>query len=130
MKKLASLFSFFKVKKKILPSKPCEFCKNELTYSHTENNELLTIYVCNNCPILIFYYFTPEMNIARTCFTFDKNGGRYFWTNNYIEKTSYIIGLSESPHRDVREHIVDFPKIMDINPTNIYNKFSLWMTFS
>jgi uncharacterized protein (DUF1015 family) len=117
------------MKKKILPILFCDFCKDELTFSHTENNKLLTVFQCNHCPILIFYYFTQELNKARTAFLLDKKEHQYFWTNNYINNCSYIIEISESSSYDGNGHLVDFPKVMEINPINIFEKFSLWMTF-
>jgi len=59
----------------------------------------------------------------------DKKDHQYFWTNNYIESKSYIMEISEFSYRDGSGHLVDFPKVMAINPDNIHEKFSLWMTF-
>jgi len=105
----------------------CGFCENELDVSHFENGSVV-VYQCSHCPLLILYYFTEEDNLLiKTAFRLEKKGKSYLWTNNHRQECSYITDITVfSPNKG---HLVDFPKIMNINPTNVYDKFSLWMTF-
>lgn len=115
----------------------CEYCGANLHLSHYENNKETGVYDCTNCPILVTYYFleanqkTESAALVRTEFMIDRNGRTYIWTNNYVKNNSYIFDLAVSPSIRVLENplLITFPKIMNINPTNIHQKFSFYMTF-
>jgi ssDNA-binding Zn-finger/Zn-ribbon topoisomerase 1 len=107
----------------------CEFCKKPLHFSHHENNKEIEVYDCNNCPVLTsFYYFHEDGDCAKVTFMLDKNERGYMWTNNYIKNISYITDLGNSTSgKDPL--ILKFPKIMNVNPDNIYDKFKFYMVF-
>jgi hypothetical protein len=115
----------------------CEFCGHKLQFSHYENKKEIVIYDCINCTVLVsFHFFLGERKAGdpvrtKTNFMIDRHGRTYVWTNNYLENNSNIVDLSVSI--DIRENtsplLVTFPKVMNINPTNIHEKFSFYMTF-
>lgn len=115
----------------------CEFCDRNLHLSHYENNKETAVYDCLNCPVLVSYHFflgdqkAGEPVRTKTDYMIDRHGRSYIWTNNYIKNNSYIVDLSVS--LGIRENttplLVTFPKIMNVNPNNIHEKFSFWVTF-
>jgi hypothetical protein len=110
----------------------CEFCHNPLQFSHQENTKEIEVYDCRHCPVLTsFYYFEKDGTRIKTSYMLDRNEKVYIWTNNYITNSSYItdVGVSLSVQSDRNPLVVRFPKIMNINPTNVHEKFSFYMTF-
>lgn len=108
----------------------CEFCNKPLHLSHYENNKEIAVYDCTNCPVLTsFYYFDKDGAPAKTCFLIDKNEKSYMWTNNHINGDSYIQELKVTSAPGFNPTILKFPKIMNVNPSNVYEKFAFYMVF-
>ena len=111
----------------------CEFCNNDLKFSHLENEKTVEAYDCPNCPVLTSFYFKADASKEKlkVSFMLDRNEKAYIWTNNYVKGISYItdVGVSLSPTGLKDPLILKFPKIMKINPTNIHEKFSFYMVF-
>lgn len=106
----------------------CEFCQKPLRFSHHENNKEVGVYDCTNCPLLVsFYYLHADGKSVKTTFMLDRNQKSYLWTNNYLNNNSHITDLSSNDGRD--PIILKFPKIMNINPDNVYEKFAFYMVF-
>ena len=107
----------------------CEFCGKELRLSHHENGKEVEVYDCTHCPVLTSFYYMGEHRI-KTSFFLDKNEHVYIWTNNYTKGISYITDVGVSLAKDGRDPLLlKFPKIMNINPKNIHEKFSFYMVF-
>lgn len=110
----------------------CEFCGKELHLSHYENEKEIEVYDCTHCPVLTSFYFMHKDGARiKTSFMLDKNEKVYIWTNNYLRGISYItdVGISLSAAMDRDPLILKFPKIMNISPKNVHEKFSFYMTF-
>ena len=109
----------------------CEFCQKPLRFSHHENNKEVGVYDCTNCPLLVsFYYLHADGKSIKTTFTIDRNEKCYLWTNNYIQNISYIHDAGTEASREGKDSLIlKFPKIMNINPDNIYEKFAFYMVF-
>jgi hypothetical protein len=112
----------------------CEYCENNLLFSHYENQKEIAVYDCTECPILTsFYVYCDSPAIVKISFMFEKNGHSYIWTNNYITNSSYIVNVSRhidfSALKDNLGIIVEFPQIMKINPSNVLQKFSFCMCY-
>lgn len=109
----------------------CEFCLKPLRFSHHENNKEVEVYDCNNCPVQIsFYFFHKDGSQFKTVFMIDKNERSYTWTNSYTKSVSYITDVSPTVARDGKDPVlIKFPKIMNINPTNVHEKFAFYMVF-
>lgn len=106
----------------------CEFCQKPLRFSHHENDKEVGVYDCTNCPLLVsFYYLHANGKSVKTTFMLDRNGKSYMWTNNYLNGNSHITDLSTNDGKD--PVILRFPKIMNINPDNVYEKFAFYMVF-
>lgn len=109
----------------------CEFCGRELHLSHMENERTVEVYDCTHCPVLTSFYFNAESDDRlKTTFMLDRNEKVYIWTNNYTKGISYItdVGVSLSMTKE-NPLVIKFPKIMNINPQNVHEKFSFYMTF-
>lgn len=108
----------------------CEFCQKPLKFSHHENNNEVEVYDCHNCKVLTsFYFFHKDGSQFKTVFMIDKNEKSYTWTNNYVKGISYIVDVGTSINKDRDPVLIRFPKIMNISPTNIYEKFAFYMVF-
>lgn len=110
----------------------CEFCYQELFFSHYENGfHANKVYDCSNCPVLTSFCFTQENFIkTKTIFVIDRKKHLYTWTNNYLNNTSYIFDIEASLASFEKDPcIIRFPKIMNINPNNVYEKFIFYMTW-
>lgn len=110
----------------------CEFCNKPLNLSHKENGDEIEVYDCVHCPVLTsFFFLHKDSERIKTSFMIDKNGRTYIWTNNYINNNSYItdVSLSLSPVTNKDPCLVKFPKIMNINPKNVHEKFKFYMVF-
>lgn len=111
----------------------CEYCGRDLHLSHYENNKEMSVYDCTNCPVLVsFYFFENTGVLAKTVFMVDRHGRSYMWSNNYIKQNSYITDLSVTMSANMKGKdptVVTFPKVMNINPKNVHEKFSFYMTF-
>lgn len=110
----------------------CEFCGRDLHLSHYEKNKEIAVYDCTYCPVLTSFYFLEETGARlKTTFMIDRKGRLYMWTNNYTSDNSYITdvnaSLSSSFEKDPQ--LIKFPKIMNITPENVTQKFSFYMTF-
>lgn len=114
----------------------CEFCDKPLKFSRYEDKEEAVVYDCIHCPVLTsFHFFRGDICLdsrVKTVFMIDKSGRTYLWTNNYLSKTSYITDLSAVDMSSAfikNMHVVQLPLMGDINPSNVYKKFSFVMTF-
>jgi len=110
----------------------CEFCHKELAISHYERDKTITVYDCKNCPVLVSFHFNEDEERVKTCYLLDKNGNSYMWTINYAKNDSYIVDLTPtlSLVKDRDPMLVRFKKVMNINPNNVYEKFSFYLLFS
>ena len=54
------------------------------------------------------------------------------WSINYAKNDSYIVDLTPtlSLVKDRDPMLVRFKKVMNINPNNVYEKFSFYLLFS
>ena len=105
----------------------CQFCQNPLKFSHYENSKEVEAYECNRCPVMIFFYvFHKDGSPFKTTFMLDKNEKTYMWTNHYIKENSYITFVGD---RNSLEPLIKFPKIMNLTPTNVREKFNFYMVF-
>jgi len=59
----------------------------------------------------------------------DKNEKTYMWTNHYIKGISYINYVGVAADNINREPLLNFPKIMNITPSNVKEKFAFYMVF-
>jgi hypothetical protein len=108
----------------------CEFCQKPLKFSHHENNKEVEVYDCNHCPVLTsFYVLHKDGSPFKTTFLLDKNEKTYMWTNHYIKETSYITYVGVAADNINREPLLKFPKIMNITPANVKEKFAFYMVF-
>lgn len=109
----------------------CEFCNKPLRFSHHENSKEVEVYDCTHCPVLVsFYYLHKDGSAIKTTFMLDRNEKCYLWTNNYIQNISYIHDAGTAAAREGRDPLIlKFPKLMSINPDNIYQKFAFYMVF-
>lgn len=109
----------------------CQFCQKELKFSHKENKDEIEVYDCWNCPVLTtFHFFHKDGMPVKTTFMLDKNEKCYLWINNYLKNISYIIDVNASIAKPSRDSLViKFPKIMNITPQNVYEKFAFYMVF-
>lgn len=109
----------------------CEFCNKQLRLSRLENEKEVEVYECIHCPVLTsFHCLHKDGSPIKTTFLLDRNEKCYLWTNNYIQNISYIHDAGTAAAREGRDPLIlKFPKIMNINPTNIYEKFAFYMVF-
>jgi len=109
----------------------CEFCRQPLRFSHHENDKEVDVYDCTHCPVLVSFYCMHESSKShKITFLIDRNGKSYMWTNNYLNNNSHITDLGVNVAREGKDPmILKFPKIMNVNPTNIYEKFAFYMVF-
>jgi hypothetical protein len=107
----------------------CQFCNHPLKFSHNENNKEVEVYDCLNCPVLTsFYLLHKEGTPIKTTFMLDRNERFYMWTNHYLNNNSYISVLDGATA--VRTNpILKFPKVMNLTPQNVYEKFAFYMVF-
>lgn len=109
----------------------CQFCNQELVYSHHENNKEVSIYDCRNCPMLImFHYLLNETAPVKIAFFLQKNGRTYVWVNNFINNFSYVTEIVVAPSVITSNPILQLPKLVDVTPENVYQKFSFYMVFA
>jgi len=109
----------------------CEFCQQVLKFSHHENGKEIEVYDCHNCPVLTsFYYFHEDGSPAKTCFTLDRNEKTYLWTNNYVKGKSYIQELKITSAPGFDSMVLELPKLINVTPSNVNEKFSFYMIFA
>lgn len=113
----------------------CEFCDRELHLSHYEGvGNSVAAYDCTNCPVLVsFYFIKPDFNRTKTVFWLDKHEKIYMWTNDYTTSTSRITAIDidhiKKGSLGGDPCLIKFPKIMNINPDNIMERFGFYMVF-
>jgi hypothetical protein len=109
----------------------CEFCKKPLRFSHHENNKEVEVYDCYHCPVQIsFSFFHKDGSSFKSTFFINKNERLYSWTNNFLTGLSYITDVGGTFGPSTKDPVlIRFPKIMNINPDNIHEKFSFYMVF-
>jgi hypothetical protein len=115
----------------------CEFCGKELHLSHYEGGQKIAVYDCTHCPVLTSFHFMTEVgNLAtdnmriKTTFMLDRNEHIYIWTNNYGKGISYITDVGVTLAKSGRDPLlIKFPKIMNINPQNVHEKFAFYIVF-
>lgn len=116
----------------------CLFCSNKCRLSHKENEDredkkkYTAVYDCNYCPVLTSFYINNEDNShVKTVFMLDRNEKVYMWTDHHEKKFSYITDIGISLARDGRDPLVlKFPKLMNVTPSNVHDKFKFYMLFS
>lgn len=116
----------------------CEFCGNKCRLSHKENEDrdnkqkYTAVYDCTNCLVLTSFFINNEDGTKiKTVFMLDRNEKVYMWTDHHQKKISYITDIGISLARDGRDPLIlKFPKLMNVNPTNVHEKFKFYMIFS
>ena len=108
----------------------CEFCNQSLTFSHHENIKEIEVYDCLHCPVLTSFYYFEDGSRVKTTFILDKNEKSYMWTNHYGKQISYITDLGVDTAKAGRDTtLLRFPKIMNVTPLTVYEKFKFYMVF-
>jgi hypothetical protein len=117
----------------------CQFCGNILIFCHHENEQTTSVYDCQRCPVLVSFSYSYDDTVrlhndflAKVTFLLDRKGKFYTWTNNYTKGTSYITDLSVtlvSSMRGQNPLLIKFPKIMNINPSNVMKKLSFYLVW-
>lgn len=110
----------------------CEFCGREAHLSHYENAKEVAVYDCTHCPVLTSFYVQEDSGaVNKISFMMERQNKTYIWTNNFVKKTSIItdVDISLSSSTDKSPLILRFPKVMNINPQNVQEKLSLYLTF-
>lgn len=111
----------------------CQYCQKEMKFSHHENKKEIEVYDCWNCPVLTtFYYLGKNPAPIKITFMLDKNEKCYLWTNHYVKNVSYINNLSMCLTKATGfndDLVIKFPKVMNITPQNVYEKFAFYMVF-
>lgn len=110
----------------------CTFCKNNCRLSHKENENKVEVYDCIKCPVLTSFHISIEDgSTIKTVFMLDRNEKTYMWTDHHQKNFSYITDIGISLARDGRDPLVlKFPKLMNVNPKNVHDKFKFYMLFS
>ena len=69
--------------------------------------------------------------LTKIVFMLDKKSKFYMWTNNYAKQTSYITDLSAifNSSKSSNSMLVEFPKIMNINPQNVAEKLAFYLVW-
>jgi hypothetical protein len=109
----------------------CIYCKNKCRLSHKENKDEIEVYDCVRCPVLTsFHIGVPGGSLVKTVFMLDRNEKVYMWTNHHAKQISYITDVGVTLSKDGRDPlVVKFPKVMNINPDNVHEKFKMYMLF-
>jgi hypothetical protein len=109
----------------------CQYCKHPLKLSHYENNKEVSIWDCLSCPIMISFSYLGE-KLIKTSFFFERNEKRYIWSNDHVKEYSYITVLEplQKNMLNYNPNILKLPKIINVTPENLYEKFSFYMTFA
>lgn len=107
----------------------CQYCKLPMRFSHHENNKEIAVWDCLNCPMMVFSAFLGDHRV-KTSFFLEKNGKRYIWTNDYVKESTYVSSME--PIKDINHTpiILRLPKLIDVTPENVYEKFSFYMLFA
>lgn len=116
----------------------CEFCKSKCRLSHKENEDredktkFVAVYDCIHCPVLTSFHVQNEDGVLiKTVFMLDRNEKTYMWTNHHAKNFSYITDIGIQLAKDGRDPmILKFPKLMNVNPSNVHDKFKFYMIFS
>lgn len=124
------------MKKPSYPVRNCPFCKEKAEFCHTENNDTGMVYQCMNCPVLVFLHYShdsreKEAKLDKVVYVIDKQGHLYTWTDNYSKRSSYITDLNVMllDLKDKNPILVTFPKLMNVTPANVREKFGFYMVF-
>lgn len=109
----------------------CQFCRHPLTFSHHENNKEVEVYECRNCPMLIMqHFFHKDGTAVKTVFMLEKNNHAYLWTNDRLKGYSSITEISFTSAPGHNPTILKLPKLVEVTPDNVYQKFSFYMVFA
>ena len=109
----------------------CQFCQNRLSISHYEGDGKTAVYQCLECPVLVWFHYI-ENDLTKVVYSIDKNGRNYIWTNNYLRDRSYITDVTpnhESHPLEKDPLLIRFPKLMNVTPANVRERFSFFMVF-
>ncbi len=109
----------------------CEFCNKVCRLSHKENENKVEVYDCRNCQVLTSFYISVEDGSKiKTVFMLDRNEKVYMWTDHFIKKISYITDVGVTLAAKGGDPLVlKFPKVMNVKPTNVHEKFKFYMLF-
>jgi hypothetical protein len=107
----------------------CEYCQNELHFSHYENTKEVSVYDCIHCPVMTSFYILEDNQKIKISFMFFLQEEAYIWTNNYLTENSYIMSLRRPSQIHQSPILIKFPKIMNINPENVREKFIFYIPF-
>lgn len=109
----------------------CQFCNQPLLFSHYENDKEVSIYDCRNCPMLImFHYLLSEDKLIKIAFFLNRKKRTYVWVNNFIKNSSYVNEILVAPSSITNNPVLQLPKLVDVSPENVYQKFSFYMVFA
>jgi|SRR5271170_4582247 len=123
------------MKKPPPPVRHCPFCKARANYCHAENDNTGMVYECRHCPVLVFLHYSQDKEykdrLEKAEFAIDKQGHLYTWTDNYVKGSSYITDLDVSLFslQNKSSILIAFPKLMNVTPTNVREKFGFYMIF-
>jgi hypothetical protein len=121
------------MKKPLPPIRYCPYCQVQLEFSHLEStNEWgrFSVYECLHCPVLVWLHYEND-SLIKSMFFIDKNEHNYVWVDHYLKNQSYLIDATPSfkgPY-DKDPMLIKFPKLMNVTPTNVREKFSFFMVF-
>lgn len=109
----------------------CQYCKNSLKFSHTENNKEVEVYECFSCPMLIMFSFLNKGDDpVKTTFLLNRNKKTYLWTNDKIKGISFISDIRVRVSPQDNPILVKLPKLVDVTPETVYKKLSFYMVFA
>lgn len=83
----------------------------------------------------VFLHYSQDKEhkdrLEKVEFAIDKQGHLYTWTDNYVKGSSYITDLNVSLFslQNKSPILIVFPKLMNVTPTNVREKFSFFMVF-
>jgi hypothetical protein len=108
----------------------CEYCQHDLKFSHHEKSKEIQVYDCTNCPVLVSKYYRKDQFLVKTTFMLDRNRQVYLWTNDYVNNVSYIVdGNVTLFQKGTNPMLLKFPKLMNLTPANVHEKFSYYVVF-
>jgi len=101
----------------------CLYCNKSLSLSHKEDKDLIFVFNCLNCPILVYYYFSNK-KLIKMSFMIYYQTNIYCWTNNFVKQTSYIYSSNSLDPK-----LLSLPQLVELNPNNIKDKLTFYLTF-
>lgn len=109
----------------------CDYRGGRTKFSHKEDAQLTEIHECSNCKHLPWFYFYKESGTkAKVSFIIDIGSKSYMWINNYISNSSTIYDISiDGSKSGIGGMLIEFPKVMNINPDNVKERLAFYLPF-